>query len=468
MLDRLRKPGPTIPGRGPQEMLLTGWGRTAPSRASVITPETDQEIEEALLRSPERGIIARGLGRSYGDPAQNSGGIVVDMTAHSNVHAFDIDRGLITVDAGLSLAALANMVLPFGFFLPVTPGTQHVTVGGAIAFDIHGKNHHLDGSFGEHVTLMNLLTPDGQRLQLSPESNASLFWATVGGMGLTGIILRATIDLLRIATSKMAVDTDRTANLDEVMRLQADEDDRYRYSVAWVDCVATGRSLGRSILMRGDHAALDQIPEKLRHAPLIRDSRPGVTAPPWAPSGLLRPATVRLMNEVWFHKAPKLERQAIQSIDAFFYPLDVLSGWNRFYGNLGFLQYQLVVPDERASVIRSVIETLAHGRWPTALAVLKRTGGSHGDMSFALPGWTLAVDMPAGIAGLSQLLDGFDALVAEAGGRVYLAKDSRMQPEMIPIMYPGHREWRTTLDSIDPQRRMRSDLARRLMLRETE
>jgi decaprenylphospho-beta-D-ribofuranose 2-oxidase len=447
---------------------LTGWGRTSPSRARVIHPDSYQAIEQALLDSPERGVIARGLGRSYGDPAQNAGGTVVAMTAYRKVHEFDLERGQITVDAGLSLAELTHMVLPFGFFLPVTPGTQHVTVGGAIACDIHGKNHHLDGSFGEHVRAMELLTPDGQRVLLSPESNADIFWATVAGMGLTGIVLQATIGLMRIETSKMLVDIDRTANLEEVMRLQAVEDDQYQYSVAWVDCVATGRSLGRSILMRGDHARLDQLPAKDRDAPLSRSSRPNVPAPPWAPSGLLRPASVRLFNEAWFRKAPLAKRQAVQTFDAFFYPLDVLSGWNRFYGDQGFLQYQLVVPDSRGDVVESVIEILASGRWPTALAVLKRTGGSQGHMSFALPGWTLAVDIPAGIDGLGPLLDSFDNRVTAAGGRVYLAKDSRMRPEMIPAMYPGYREWRKTLEKIDPQRRMRSDMERRLMLRETD
>jgi decaprenylphospho-beta-D-ribofuranose 2-oxidase len=468
VLDRLRQPQQTFPEGDGQDILLTGWGRTVPTRSRLIRPETAQAVEAALHGAPERGTIARGLGRSYGDPAQNAGGVVVDMTAIKQVHDFNVQHGIITVDAGLSLAELASMVLPFGYFLPVSPGTQHVTIGGAIACDIHGKNHHLDGSFGEHVVSMDLLTPEGQCLQLTPETDSDVFWATVGGMGLTGVILRVTIELMRVTTSRMVVDTDRTANLDEVMRLQAEEDDRYRYSVAWVDCLATGRNLGRSILMRGDHATVDQIPDGLRQQPLNRKTRPSLPSPPWAPSGLLRPASVRLLNEVWFRKAPRQERQVIQSIDAFFFPLDVLSGWNRLYGDRGFLQYQLVVPDGRANVIQAVIERLASGRWPTALAVLKRTSGAQGDMSFALPGWTLAVDIPAGVDGLGELLDGLDALVAASGGRVYLAKDSRMRPEMIPVMYPKHREWQATLARIDPNRRMRSDLARRLMLQEAE
>lgn len=466
MLKKLLREEPTPELDSFHERLLTGWGRTAPSLGHVFRPSASASIEQVLANPPERGVIARGLGRSYGDPAQNAGGAVLDMTSLASVHAFDISAATITVDAGLSLSSLADMILPFGFFLPVTPGTQHVTVGGAIACDVHGKNHHADGSFGEYVRSMDLLTPRGEILSISPDHNPEVFWATVGGIGLTGIILRATLRLPRVETARFIVDTDRTSDLDEVMSLQEEEDDRYRYSVAWVDCIARGRSLGRSILMRGNYAKRDDLTPKDRAGALERKNVPELPSPPWAPSGLLRPASVKVLNEAWYRKAPVQERGAIESIDAFFYPLDVLSGWNRFYGADGFVQYQFVVPDSASHVVRRVIETLAYGNWPTSLAVLKRMGGSRGDMSFAMSGWTLAVDLPAGLDGLSELLDSFDEVVASHGGRVYLAKDSRMRPEIMASMYPKMGQWRATLDQLDPDRVMRSDLARRLQLRQ--
>lgn len=447
--------------------LLTGWGRTSPTRAGVLRPSSDEIISKLLTGQTERGVIARGLGRSYGDPAQNAGGTVIDMTSLAGVHDFDLVRATITVDAGISLADLADRIIPFGFFLPVTPGTQFVTVGGAIACDVHGKSHHADGSFAEHVLAMTLLTPTGELLDLTPDGTPEYFWATAGGVGLTGVILTATLRLPRIETAVFVVDTDRTKNLDEVMRLQSEEDDRYRYSVAWVDCIATGEHLGRSVLTRGNHALVSDLSDA-GDAQLNRKTPPGLPTPPWAPSGLIRPATLKLLNEAWYRKSPARERQAIQSVDAFFYPLDMLQGWNRMYGATGFIQYQFVVPFDRHDVVKTIIEELATGGWPTSLAVLKRMGDGHGYMSFAIPGWTLAVDFPAGTSGLAEVLERFDRLVVKAGGRVYLAKDSRMRPEMIPAMYPALDRWREVLAILDPEQRMQSDMARRLRLRDVE
>lgn len=450
-----------------QDELLTGWGRTAPTRASVIRPSNDEIISSLLTGTSDRGVIARGLGRSYGDPAQNAGGTVIVMTSLAGIHDFDINNATITVDAGISLATLADRIIPFGFFLPVTPGTQFVTVGGAIACDVHGKSHHADGSFGEHVLAMTLLTPAGDLLHLTPCETPEYFWATAGGMGLTGVILTATLRLPRIETAVFVVDTDRTQNLEEVMRLQSEEDDRYRYSVAWVDCIATGANLGRSVLTRGNHALLSDLTDP-NQADLNRKTPPGLPTPPWAPSGLIRPATIRVLNEAWYRKSPAYERRAIQTVDAFFYPLDMFDRWNRMYGSTGFIQYQFVVPFERGDIVQTVIETLANDRWPTSVAVLKRMGDGHGYMSFALPGWTLAVDLPAGAPGLAALLERFDRLVLDAGGRVYLAKDSRLRPEAIPAMYPALDRWREVLATLDPEQRMQSDMARRLRLRNVE
>lgn len=469
MLQRLKSiSGQAEDDSPPTQRLLTGWGRTAPTMATVSRPTAEADVSEMLASRPERGLIARGLGRSYGDPSQNAGGLVLDMTGLNNAHHFDVESGLISVEAGLSLQNLTSMILPFGFFLPVSPGTQFVTVGGAIACDIHGKNHHVDGSFCSHVMAIEMITPAGERVTASPEQNPELFWATAGGMGMTGIILQATLRLPSVETSRILVDTDRTRDLDEVMSLQQSGDERYQYSVAWVDCMARGSSLGRSILMRGNHARLQDLDSGDRASALSTRPGPGVTAPPLVPSGLLRTSSVKLINKVWYRKAPRQERDALHTIKQFFYPLDWIGEWNRFHGPLGFLQYQFVVPDARQDVVRTVIEALADGGWPTSLAVLKRMGPGHGPLSFAIPGWTLAVDIPAGIPELNELLDRFDDLVADAGGRIYLAKDSRMRPELLPVMYPQLTGWRDTVAKVDPQRVMRSDLDRRLHLRAEE
>ncbi len=469
VLERLKSiSGQSENHEAPAEQLLAGWGRTAPTLATVSRPTAEADISQLLASRPDRGLIARGLGRSYGDPAQNAGGSVVDMTGLAAVHHFDVDQGLITVEAGLSLERLTSMILPFGFFLPVSPGTQFVTVGGAIACDIHGKNHHVDGSFCNHVTQFDIITPSGERRTASPNQTPELFWATAGGMGLTGIILNATLKLPRVESSRILVDTDRTRDLDEVMSLQQSGDEGYQYSVAWVDCMARGSSLGRSILMRGNHATAQDLGRGNHSNALATKNGPAVTAPPWVPSGLLRTSSVKLMNEVWYRKAPRQERDGLQTIKQFFYPLDWVGEWNRFYGPLGFLQYQFVVPDASSDVVRTIIEALATGGWPTSLAVLKRMGAAHGPLSFAIPGWTLAVDIPAGIPALNELLDDFDNLVADAGGRIYLAKDSRMRPELLPVMYPQLETWRETVQLLDPERAMRSDLDRRLRLRAEE
>jgi decaprenylphospho-beta-D-ribofuranose 2-oxidase len=252
MPECLPQPNAEVPAGA--ERLLTGWGLTAPSRANVYAPSSTQQVRALLATRPQRGIIARGLGRSYGDPAQNAGGSVIDMTRLNQVRAFDVEQGLITVDAGISLDRLMRLVVPFGWFVPVTPGTRYVTVGGAIACDIHGKNHHVDAGFASHVANLALLTPLGETLHVTPAQHPELFWATAGGMGLTGIILTATVQLLRIETAHVMVDTERHDDLDGLMEAMIATDHAFRYSVAWVDLLATGRHLGRGVLYSGNHA----------------------------------------------------------------------------------------------------------------------------------------------------------------------------------------------------------------------
>ncbi|MET8573856.1 FAD-binding oxidoreductase [Streptomyces sp. NPDC005012] len=444
---------------------VTGWGRTAPTVARLVRPRSYDEAVAAVRGCGARGGIPRGLGRAYGDAAQNAGGAVLDMTALDRIHAVDVAGGVVLCDAGVSLHRLMQVLLPLGWFVPVTPGTRYVTVGGAIGADIHGKNHHVSGSFSRHVLSMELLTADGSIRTVSPGD--PLFDATCGGMGLTGVVLTASLRLQPVQTSLMAVDTERATDLDDLMARLTATDHHYRYSVAWIDLLARGRGTGRAVLTRGDHAPLDALPRssRARRDPLaFRPSRLPA-APSFLPDGLLGRTTVGVFNELWYRKAPRRRTGELQRLPAFFHPLDGVPHWNRVYGRGGFVQYQFVVGHGEEETLRRVVRRVSDHRCPSFLAVLKRFGdGDPGWLSFPTAGWTLALDIPAGLPGLGELLDGLDEEVASAGGRVYLAKDARLRPELLPAMYPRLDEFRALRAELDPRGVFTSDLSRRLGL----
>ncbi|MCU1353055.1 MAG: putative decaprenylphosphoryl-beta-D-ribose oxidase [Acidimicrobiales bacterium] len=451
---------------GSERALLTGWGRTSPSAAEVVHVASMDDVADALDAVPARGVIGRGLGRSYGDPAQNAGGRVVDLTGLVGIHELDVDEGRVTVEAGTSLDALMRWLVPLGWFVPVTPGTRQVTVGGAVASDIHGKDHHHTGSWCEHVEALTLVTPAGGKRRITPGQDPDLFWATAGGMGLTGLVLDATIRLKRIETSRLNVDAHRTRDLDETMALIEAGDHAYDYSVAWIDLMATGASMGRSVLTSGRFATVDELDRRHRRDPLAFHSSTIATAPRLVPPRLLNRATVRAFNELWYRKAPRQRLGQIQSITEFFHPLDLVGEWNRLYGRPGFLQWQCAVPLGEEEALRRMVGQLSGAGCTSFLAVLKRFGaGNPGPLSFPMPGWTLALDIPASAGnGLGPLLDRLDDQVVAAGGRLYLAKDSRMRPELLGAMYPRLDDWRRVRAEVDPHGQLASDLGRRLGL----
>ena len=447
--------------------ILTGWGRNPSSASSVARPTSPDELAMAAKEAGSRGAIARGLGRSYGDQAMNAGGLVVDATAVTGLIELDARAATVRVLAGTSLKELLHQIVPLGWFVQVTPGTSNVTVGGAIASDVHGKGHHATGTFGAHVRSMVLALPDGTRRVLTPEGTPREFWATCGGMGLTGTIVEATIGLRPIETALLKVDSDRATDFDALLGLLVEGGRTHRYSVAWVDVTATGRSLGRAVLDQGDFAELDDLSprDRRRRDPLAYRPLPSAPSLPVAPNCLLNRASITAFNEVWYRRAPRRRRGHLRTIDSFWYPLDAVDSWPRMYGRRGFLQWQCLVPFGAEQVLRGIVEAVATHPAPSFVSVLKYFGEANpGPLSFPGPGWTFTVDVPTDVGGLAQLLDGLDRRLLDVGGRLYLAKDSRMRPEHLPLMYPRLDEWREVRDSLDPDRRLVSDLARRLDL----
>jgi FAD/FMN-containing dehydrogenase len=437
---------------------ISGWGRYPVQVCELERPE-----RYADLRPTTECVIARGQGRSYGDASLNEHARIILTERIDRMLELDTSLGILKAEAGVTLADILSVIVKQGWFLPVTPGTKFVSLGGCIAADVHGKNHHHDGSFAEHVLGIVLILADGSYKTCSATENAELFWATVGGMGLTGIISEVTLKLIPIQTSQIMVTNHAAKNLEHLFQLLQDPAIDDQYSVAWIDCLARGEELGRGIAMFGHHASISEFTAA---NPLSSKPKRTRSLPFNFPSWILNPLSISLFNRLYYRKESRKQSPFLTDYDSYFYPLDAIGLWNRMYGKRGFVQYQCVIPDATALAgMTALLKELSASRRSSFLAVLKRFGAEgKGLLSFPLPGYTLALDLPIRDKGLFSLLDKLDHIVLQHGGRVYLAKDARISAESFRAMYPRYSEWLKIKLNIDPKIRFSSSLSRRLKI----
>jgi decaprenylphospho-beta-D-ribofuranose 2-oxidase len=438
---------------------LSGWGRYPRRMATVICPA---QIAEAT--PPRAGrMIARGQGRSYGDAAMLEDGLVMLTEQLAEVGKLNEATGILTAQAGVTLATVIEAFLPRGWFPAVVPGTKFVSLGGCVAADIHGKNHHRDSGFGAHVKEIEIVLADGSRRRCSPDNDGELFWATIGGMGLTGILTEISFQLIPVETSYLVVQHNQAKDLDASFEVLSNEAWDDHYTVAWIDCLAKGRSLGRGVLMRGHHARRSDLTATGPANPYSKPRRQrnlGFDFPSWT----LNSVGMKAFNELYYRLQGRRQRPFIADYDSFFFPLDRIGNWNRIYGKRGFIQYQCVLPETQAyDGMRALLEALAARGRSSFLSVLKRFGPQgQGLLSFPFEGYTLTLDLPVDDEELFPFLDALDAIVLKHGGRVYLAKDARLAPAAFRAMYPRLAEWLEIKKKIDPEGCFESDLARRL------
>ncbi len=427
----------------------TGWGRALHATAEIARPERLSELRAVLAETPAPAI---GQLRSYGDAALNDGGHAIDMTRLDRILSFDTSTGVVEAEAGAMIGDLCRVFAARGWIPPVMPGTGFATVGGCIANDVHGKNHHVVGSFGQHVTEISMVQGN-QIYSVTPTRSPELFRATVGGLGQTGVIARAKIQLMPCKGDMMVLTERRVDGWEEFLSVL--EKSRAEYNVGWIDATAKGTNLGRGILEEGEiTSGVSPTSGKAREIPF--------NAPNWALSAPI----VRLFNEAYFRRVPVAGRTTVKPISAPFFPLDAVHNWNRLYGKRGFHQLQCVVPLDQAQALRNMLELIANSGLASPLAVLKRMGaGRAGYMSFPMEGLTLAVDFP-NRSGARVLIGNLERMTADAGGRVYFAKDALMAPERIAEMYPEHAAWLNAVRKADPNGAMTTNLVRRLKLRD--
>lgn len=438
--------------------ILSGWGRSIRDDMPVARPESMVALRAAALTDESGGMLARGAGRSYGDVAINGTGRLVLAERLNRFLDFDPATGRLTAEAGVTFADLLATFLPRGWMAPVTPGTAFVTLGGALANDVHGKNHDRDGSFARHVAWFDLLTASGETLRVDPAGEPDLFRATVGGLGLTGVVTTLCLTLHRVPSAAFEVSEERASDLDRLMAALARARTSVSHSVAWIDGMARGKSLGRGVVEAASLAPAGAAPADGR--------RRRLTVPIDLPPQVLSPLAVTAFNHAYYHRIPAGGRYRVVDAGSFLYPLDAIGDWNRLYGRRGFHQFQCVIPEvEAPRALRSLLETITDAREASFLAVLKTLGGAgSGYLSFPLEGWTLALDFPAR-SGTAALLARLESITLDHGGRLYLAKDSVMNPASLPRMYPDLERYRDVLHRIDPGGHWQSNMARRLALR---
>ncbi len=442
-----------------KRLSLAGWGRNPRVEVQAARPERLSELVGAIGERSDNGLIAHGNGRSYGDQALNRHGHVVLTKRLNRLLAYDDASGLLECEPGVTFRDLLDVFLKRGLVFPVAPGTAFATIGGAVANDVHGKNHDLVGSFGDHVAWLDLVLASGETVRASPEENPDLFHATIGGGGLTGVISRICCKMMPAPSARVALKETRITDLDNFFAAFAEERERAAFSVGWIDALARGQSMGRGILEIGTFAAGDGAPDS-------NEQRKQRRIPIDFPSFALNSLSVRLFNRYYYNRLPEAGRERVVPLDAFLFPLDAVHDWNRIYGRRGFHQFQCVIPDAEARAgIGKLLEEISRSRSASFLAVLKTLGGEgRGHLSFPMRGYTLALDFPHR-RGTAELFSRLEATTRDHGGRVYLAKDSLLSPEGFQAMYPRLAEFRQVLASCDPEGRFQSDLARRLQIR---
>ncbi|MCA1415780.1 FAD-binding oxidoreductase [Bradyrhizobium sp. NBAIM20] len=435
--------------------LVSGWGRFPVVDTEMLRPRAFAAVADAVVS----GTVARGNGRAYGDAA--IGAVrTVTMTGFDRIRWFDPATGRIRLEAGVLLSDLIETFGPRGFLPFVLPGTRFVSIGGAIAADVHGKNHHCEGGFGRYVDAILLRTGEGELIEASREQNSDAFFATIGGMGLTGVILEATLRLRKVETGWIRERVISASDLDAAMRA-LDAGDAATYSVAWIDCAARGKDLGRSLIYLGEHAGEDELPAGAAAFPAGK--HPGRGVPIDLPSVTLNRFGIRAFNELYYRMgARRAGGSHVVSLYPYFFPLDSLADWNRIYGKRGFLQHQCVIPENGArDVLGEILGRVARRGDASFLAVLKKLGEGEGILSFPLPGYTLALDFPVR-GDILNFLDEIDRLVVAAGGRLYLAKDARQSRETLEAGYPALPRFNAIRKALDPAGNIRSKLSQRL------
>jgi FAD/FMN-containing dehydrogenase len=435
---------------------LSGWGRYPVQSCELLRPERYTDLKPDAVN-----LITRGQGRAYGDAALNENGRVLLTERVNRFLEFDTEQGILRAEAGATLAEILSVIVPKGWFLMVTPGTKFVSLGGCVAADVHGKNHHRDGSFSACVLSLQMILADGSRVMCSPSEKPELFWATVGGMGLTGIIGEVTIKLVKIQNAYVMVKHHAARDLEQMFHQMQDAAYDDHYTVAWIDSLANGAKLGRGISMCGHHAELNEAPLGLKDSGKPKRNR---SIPFDFPALMLNSLSISAFNGLYYRHAGGKREPFLSHYDPYFYPLDAIGNWNRMYGKRGFVQYQCVIPDAGAyDGMRQVLQMLSNSRRPSFLAVLKRFGPQgKGLLSFPTAGYTLALDLPIREHGLFALLHQLDEIVLRYGGRIYLAKDARLSAESFRVMYPRYAEWLKIKHAVDPQNRFSSSLSRRL------